>query len=464
MNCKYVDWSVFENLPSKSYEITSTKYDDKGTKFIKSTEKSIKKFICQAPIGSGKSTALRKWIYNTVPNNKFILIVPTINIAMEFYSKLFVALNNKYPNSVDELIKACVKEGAFKEFKQAIISFIPVVITTFSTASKCLCGIIEHFFHHNINFNDQYTLLIDEAHLLLEHISLIEICREFDNVGLITATATDISCLSVFSEYDKINPLVGIKYDRTIYLYKLKSNMEEQRETIAKQVMEEIKNYDKILIKIEDKNECEKIKECIDNELNKALYNSDKKEVEISSEGKFVNPEDVDIIIATSCIQSGQSLKEKLLSIFIQTPLDTVSSVEQFVGRNRNDESTAYLYMRQLKVPEEKFTYKIAKNRYKTRLNQLRANAWMSMNQESWVRCLNKIGNVIVEDIDEELETTTLEVDADDLNKEFNGKKELYKYFGFKNEKEIPYEYEIRSRFTRVNGKKQRVYKLVKVE
>lgn len=306
--------------------------------------------------------------------------------------------------------------------------------------------------------------MIDEAHLLLEHISLIEICREFDNVGLITATSTDISCLSVFSEYDKINPLAGIKYDRTIYLYKLKSNMEEQRETIAKQVMEEIKNYDKILIKIEDKNECEKIKECIDNELNKALYNSDKKEVEISSEGKFVNPEDVDIIIATSCIQSGQSLKEKLLSIFIQTPLDTVSSVEQFVGRNRNDESTAYLYMRQLKVPEEKFTYKIAKNRYKTRLNQLRANAWMSMNQESWVRCLNKIGNVIVEDIDEELETTTLEVDADDLNKEFNGKKELYKYFGFKNEKEIPYEYEIRSRFTRVNGKKQRVYKLVKVE
>lgn len=305
MNCKYVDWSVFENLPSKSYEITSTKYDDKGTKFIKSTEKSIKKFICQAPIGSGKSTALRKWIYNTVPNNKFILIVPTINIAMEFYSKLFVALNNKYPNSVDELIKACVKEGAFKEFKQAIISFIPVVITTFSTASKCLGGIIEHFFHHNINFNDQYTLLIDEAHLLLEHISLIEICREFDNVGLITATSTDISCLSVFSEYDKINPLAGIKYDRTIYLYKLKSNMEEQRETIAKQVMEEIKNYDKILIKIEDKNECEKIKECIDNELNKALYNSDKKEVEISSEGKFVNPEDVDIIIATSCIQSG---------------------------------------------------------------------------------------------------------------------------------------------------------------
>ena len=46
--------------------------------------------------------------------------------------------------------------------------------------------------------------------------------------------------------------------------------MQEQRETIAKQVLEEIKRYDKILIKIEDKNECERLKECINNELKKA--------------------------------------------------------------------------------------------------------------------------------------------------------------------------------------------------
>ena len=321
---------------------------------------------------------------------------------MEFYSKLYVALNNNHPKNIDEIIKVCVKEGAFKEFKAAITHFIPVVITTFSTASKCLGGIIEHFYHHQIDFNKQYTLLIDEAHLLLEHISLIEICREFNRVGLNTATSSDISCLSVFEEYEEISPLADIKYHRTIYLYKLKSNMEEQRETIAKQVLEEIKRYDKILIKIEDKNECERLKDCINNELNKALYNSEKKEVEISSEGKFVNPEDVDIIIATSCIQSGQSLKEKLLSIFIQTPLDTVSSVEQFVGRNRNEDSTAYLYMRQIKVPEDKFTFKVAKNRYKTRLNQLRADAWLSMNKDSWVKCMSKMGEVIVEETEEE--------------------------------------------------------------
>ena len=192
MNCKYVDWCVFENLPFKTYEITSTKYNKEGIEISATVEKTIKKFICQAPIGSGKSTAIRKWIYNTVPNNKFILIVPTINIALEFYTKLYVALNNNHSKDIDKLIKVCVKDGAFKEFKQAITSFIPVVITTFSTASKCLGGIIEYFFHHNIDFNGKYTLIIDEAHLLLEHISLIEICREFDKGGLIKATANDI--------------------------------------------------------------------------------------------------------------------------------------------------------------------------------------------------------------------------------------------------------------------------------
>ena len=167
---KYVDWNLFETLPSKTYEITSTIRDDSGTELSTTEEKTIKKFICQAPIGSGKSTAIRKWVYNTVPNNKFILIVPTINIAMEFYSKLYVALNNNHPKDIDKIIKVCVKDGAFKEFKSAITSFVPVVITTYSTASKCLGGIIEHFYHHKINFNKQYTLIIDEVHLLLEHI------------------------------------------------------------------------------------------------------------------------------------------------------------------------------------------------------------------------------------------------------------------------------------------------------
>lgn len=62
-----------------------------------------------------------------------------INIALEFYSKLYVILNN---NHLKNKIKVCPKEGAFKEFKEAITHLVPVVVTIFSTASKCLEGII----------------------------------------------------------------------------------------------------------------------------------------------------------------------------------------------------------------------------------------------------------------------------------------------------------------------------------
>ena len=123
--------------------------------------------------------------------------------------------------------------------------------------------------------------------------------------------------------------------------------------------------------------------------------------------------------------------------------------------------------MRQIKVPEDKFTYKIAKNRYKTRLNQLRANAWLSMNQSSWVNCLSRIGEVIVDEDDKEKLTDNkpnVVINTDDLAKEFNGKRLLYQHFGFMNEKQIPEGYEIRSRYVRTNNKKQRLYRLVKVE
>lgn len=43
----------------------------------------------------------------TIPDDKFILIVPTINIATEFYSKLYVTLNNNHPQNINYMIKVC---------------------------------------------------------------------------------------------------------------------------------------------------------------------------------------------------------------------------------------------------------------------------------------------------------------------------------------------------------------------
>ena len=60
------------------------------------------------------------------------------------------------------------------------------------------------------------------------------------------------------------------------------------------------------------------------------------------------------------------------------------SSVEQFVGRNRNEDSKAYLYMRQVKELKEKFTFKVAKNRNKTWLKQTESYCMDKVYMQDW--------------------------------------------------------------------------------
>lgn len=53
-----------------------------------------------------------------------------------------------------------------------------------------------------------YFLVVDEAHLLLQHISLIEITKEFDKVTLISATADNIKHLDYFRDYIIVNQFI----------------------------------------------------------------------------------------------------------------------------------------------------------------------------------------------------------------------------------------------------------------
>ena len=64
------------------------------------------------------------------------------------------------------------------------------------------------------------------------------------------------------------------------------------------------------------------------------------------NEDVFFFHEAVDVVISTSSIQNGQSIKENILSIFVQTYIDIISSVKQFLGRNRNRDSDVYVYVR----------------------------------------------------------------------------------------------------------------------
>ena len=446
--CQYIESEIFDNIPYNY--ITFTREQSTGSTTLKYREK---KFIIDAPIGCGKSSAVCKWIFKTVLNqngssicsrdnqeypaeSKFILIVPTINIASEFYNKIYrdiILLNNVGESEMNKYLTLCIKDGAFDEFKKAFTKNVKIIITTYSTASRCLGSLVECSYHSRRDKDsvdnkqslaasddidlDNYTLIIDEAHLLLNNIPLIEIIRDFNNVGLLSATINDIAGLSVFKDYRIIKPDVKTQYNRNIFIHQLGNKQEEISaskagvsfraegnfvEQIIELIRKEKPNYDKILIKIEDKNEGMLLKNAIlaDSDFSAAIYNGDKKEVSIDENGKIYDilnkNREIDVIIATSTIQAGQSLKENILQVFIQTPLDTVSSVEQFIGRNRLNNSTTHLFLNIVDSEKKQCKVRQSLNRYEYRLNKLRANTWNNMTIDSWCKVLKKLGKVKV--------------------------------------------------------------------
>ena len=74
-------------------------------------------------------------------------------------------------------------------------------------------------------------------------------------------------------------------------------------------------NYDKVLVKIKDKKECKILKELLKDRYKIALSKGDTKEVKLNEDSWF--EENDDVIISTSSIQNGQSIKENILSIFV---------------------------------------------------------------------------------------------------------------------------------------------------
>ena len=133
-------------------------------------------------------------------------------------------------------------------------------------------------------------LIIDEAHLLLNRISLIEITKEFDKVALISATADDIKYLACFKDYIIINPRIDDKY---IYVNKFIPDANEQCAENINLINNNRMNYDKILVKIEDKKQCKLLKD----RYKIDLYTANDKEVKLTN-GLFDT--NFDVIISTS--------------------------------------------------------------------------------------------------------------------------------------------------------------------
>ena len=448
------------------------------------------KFICEAPVGSGKSTAIKKFIQNQITKSiqeneykyKFIVIVPTINIAEQFASNLSIDTEKNDGTLTIEThmeFNPCVSEGAFKSFKDKLkkpISDEPLIITTYSTASKCLGSMVEYFFKHKLqNKIDECFLIIDEAHLLLQNTSLIETIRDFKNVGLLSATPEEICNFKVFSQYQYIKPKSTIVYNRTLYIHSIEINNDMILDQITTQVDSIMKGRTDhttanpiCLVKVEDKAFCIRLKDRLKHKYKVYLYNSDTKEVIIDKNGKFkINDDErgnIQIVISTSCIQAGQSLKEEnLVSLFVQTPIDIVSNVQQFIGRNRCSFSQTHLYLRivnqDVKLNPVKYEY--GNNRYKTKFNKLKAYAWNYTTIDDWKTKLKDYGRIICDEA-----PTVKEPRKIDFNdgEEFKSKKDLYRHYNIKSLCYVPSGYVINERWSNKEGEKTRIYKLITIQ
>lgn len=477
---QYIDEKIFEEL------INDT------------TVKEGIKFICEAPVGSGKTTAIKKFITNMTKSRananaslanaiegtisshsskgcdkdlkefKFIFIVPTVNIAQQFCDNFTIKTED--PSTTIYDINPCVGDGAFKAFKQSMkedIKITPLIVTTYSTASKCLGSMVEYFYRHKQqNKIDECFLIIDECHLLLEHSSLIETIRDFKHVGLLSATAGDISTLMVFKDYILLKPFSKVKYDRTIYIHESELRTESLLNQVALKVEELMNEAAKnriTLVKIEDKQFCKQLKEKLNYKYNVYLYNSDTKEIVIDDRGKFKAPDenknDSFIVVSTSCIQAGQSLNdENLVSVFIQTPLDVISNVQQFIGRNRQPLSECHLFLHLVDNGKKPLTYDHGNNRYKSKYNKMRSIAWTHTSVDKWKDALVNYGTIIDETKPNEVNQIMLD------GKEYTSKKALYKHHNIKSLKHIPNGYKVHERWQNKDGVKTRLYKLCRIE
>lgn len=80
-----------------------------------------------------------------------MVLVPTVNIAEEFYAKLckISMAELDFPMNKEINIRLCVNDNAFSEFHKAVYDEVNVIITTYNITSKCLGDLLEEIYKQN---------------------------------------------------------------------------------------------------------------------------------------------------------------------------------------------------------------------------------------------------------------------------------------------------------------------------
>ena len=269
--------------------------------------------ILVAPTGAGKTTALIEYLRAT--KEQCIFVSPLNAIGKQVYEKA---------SDIFELVNCETSESKILgdiHYNLMVGNSIAISLTTFIR--------YKDMFYH-------YPIYIDECHSIIEYHSLMdteELAQDIRNkkfkkiVGL-TATSFGLHKLLGLKEIKpKIIPIskknIELSWIKDYSLSCLVGNIYQLYLEHKKIVV--LYNNTKVLEQISN--------ELIARGLNVKIYHSKFKNINIVNE---YFDQEFDILLCTSALATGVSIKNNYYSIYIHRIIDSMNIVPQFFSRNRN--------------------------------------------------------------------------------------------------------------------------------
>lgn len=286
-------------------------------------------FILVAPTGTGKTTALIEHLRET--KEQCIFVAPLNALGKQIFEKangLFKIINCEH-----------VESTILGDIHYALLQGESIVIslTTF------------------IKYKDifyKYNVYIDECHLLTDYKEIMNTNgliidirnNKFKKIVGLTATAFGLDKLL---NLPLIKPKVKPQSVKHIELSILK---EFKLENVLFAILEIFKVHKKIIFFLNNTIVLHQLKnELVERNIKALLYTAENKDFSIIDE---TIDSEFDIILCTSSLATGVSIKNSYYAIYIPQSFDSINLIAQFFSRNRNSEVYGCILKRSYKDKE----------------------------------------------------------------------------------------------------------------
>lgn len=284
-------------------------------KYLKSNDFNINEScIITAPTNTGKTTALLEYLKEK--EEMCVLVSPLNPLSEQIYNK-----SKDYFSIIN-----CdnIEKSIYEDIIQALNNKKPIIISLTTFIKYSYLFYKQKVYIDECHFLIDYNKLMDTQHLINE-------IRDNKFKQIIGITATPLG-LSELLNLKEIRLQIFPQYKRNITLNTMK-NM--SLSNMLGTVLKLHKDKGKLVILYNNTSWANKLaKELKLKNINVKLFNSKQKDISIIDE-KF--NEDFDIIICTTALTTGVSLRDKFYSVYIPQSFDSVNTIIQFFSRNRNN-------------------------------------------------------------------------------------------------------------------------------